>query len=336
MARAKMDPCYMAKVVDALAPDVTRSKQDKIVQKIFDDKAEKGEDGKVREVMIPLADIADQSDGLPGSLDIRIKSIVPENVEHFYGLFVRSANPDINPIYLEYRQEKDGTVYLVLVDGRHRTAAARKAGLESIRAVIFYNLTYIEKRILGLNDGCQQGLGLQVKDLAMNVTDFMKRGVASSVIREYMSNVPKTELDKAMRMGNKAYGVFQMNRALEAINVAINKGQMLDPRKIATDFGVSPKRLVKANNQRKKGIHTGRGENPLNAAGSVALQFRDFSRKLDEISADMIQHTKTGAVPTESVALLFKRMYAQINGLTERVHLAEGKLKSLQYEEDEE
>jgi hypothetical protein len=326
----------MAKVVDAPAPDATRSKQDSLVQKIFDEKAEKGEDGSVREVMIPLADIVEKSDGLPGSFDVRVDSIVPENVEHFFGLFKQSANPDIDPIYLEYRTDKDGKVYFVLVDGRHRTYAARKAGLEFIRAVIFYGLTFNEKRILATNDGTQQGLGLSVKDIAMNVFDYMKRDVASSVIREYLSNVPKTELEKAMRMSNKAFGEFKMNKALDAYSNAVGKGLLIDPRQIAIDNGVNPKRLQKELLRKKKGLPKGRGENPLNAAGSVANEFRDFSKYLDKISGEMIQHTKTGAVPADNVANLFKRMYAQINGLTERVRLAENKLRSLQYEADEE
>lgn len=332
MIMEKKDVRTLAELQEAPALTMSKSKMDKMVQDIFDAKAEKDKNGKVREVMIDLADTITMTEGIKGTgaIDVRFDIINKEHIDTFYGIYRECDNPNLPAIWVEYQVDAKGNVHFIVHDGRHRRLGALKAGKKQIRAVVFCNLNDVERRILGLYGNIRVGLKLGLNDLSMNVLEFMKKGIKKPEIRIIMSGTPKFDLARAIKWGSRNYNLSQLNLAIDEVA----KGNKT-LRQAADEFEVSFKRLQKATSTSKRGSSgKKRADDPTKVAGHIAQEFKRFSDNLDERAATLIQQSRMNAIPTESAAGIFKKMFGHINGLTERVKAHEGHLRSIQFGEE--
>jgi len=302
------------------------------VQAIIDGKAEKNEDGSVKEIMVPLNLIRRQE---VGAFDVRVESRNPEKVKEFAGQFKEDPSR-IPPIFLEYRETPDGEMYFINAEGRHREDGANLAGMKEIRAIIFYGLTFQERRTLGMHGNMGGPLPMSQRDFKMNVLELLKkecikRPADKLLLKSALNKIrillagkkAKDEIEAIIRWAARDYANVLLNNA----NAEVTRGDMT-VREAAKKWGVAFTRLQK---KRDKTAGGGRENDPTKLSGHIGKEFKDFRKKLDTMVGNLIHDQQKGIYWIEEVYEFFQQMRRLTNEHTERIKEGEIKLRALQY-----
>lgn len=329
MARAKQGIVPITTLPTAGPRNTSPAEMDVRVQAIIDGKAEKNEDGSIKEIMVPLDLIRREE----GSFDVRVERRNPEKVKEFAGQFREDASR-IPPIFLEYRETPDGEMYFINVEGRHREDGANDAKMKEIRAIIFYSLTFQERRTLGMHGNMGGPLPMSQRDFKMNALELLKkeclkRPADKLLLKASLSNIrtllagkkAKDEIEAIIRWAARDYANVLLNNA----NGDVSRGDMT-VREAAKKWGVPFTKL-----QKKRDKTGGRESEPTKLSGHIGKEFKDFRKKLDTLVGNLIYDQQKGIYKTEEVFEFFQQMRRLTNEYTERIKEGEINLRALQY-----
>jgi len=331
MAKAKQGAAPITALPVAAPRNTTPTRMDELVEVIKDNKAEKNDDGTIKEVMVPLKLIRREE-----GFDVRVDSRNPEKIDEFAGQFKEDPTR-IPPIFLEYREDANGEMYFINCEGRHREDGANKAGKTDICAIIFYDLTFQERRILALygnmggplpmsqRDYKKVVLELLQKECVKRPTDKMlfktsKNGIRATLV----GKLAKDEIEGIIKWAARDYNNLLLNCALGDVR----KGDMT-LKEAAKKWGVPFGRLQKKHT--KESGSKGRADDPTKIGGHIGTEFKRFRKLLDGWVGDLIEQKEKGIFETEDVSGFFQQMRRLTGDLTDRIKEGEMKLRALQY-----
>lgn len=316
-----------------LAPprDCKPTNMDRAVEAILIKKAGLNADGTPKEVMVDLHLIRREE----GAFDVRVDSRNPEKIEALAAEF--RANPARIPaIWVEGRVDADGNVFFITIDGRHREDGANKAGLKKIRAVVFYNLTYEERRQLAMINHMQAAQEHSKRDFKMVALEMLKNSCSrrpadkvllkdtkNSIRAMWAGKKAKEEVEGIITWAARDYTDYLMNMAL----AEIREGDVTT-KDAARKYGLPLARL-----QARLQKSGGRAVGAANISGHIAKEYKDFHKKVHAVIGESILQKQKGELLTENVQMIFQNMRRMTNDLMNEIKEGEIKLRAVQFGE---